>query len=196
MKHLLTCIVLGLTFAAAPVSAAPIQFSGNGHYYELAAPANSWNLAASNAAASTFLGSSGHLVTMSDPGEWNFVVSNFFDNASTRYYLGMHLKSGGSLTVSADYEWIDGSLMTESRWGPGQPDGTFSDAVSVTAYFSGNLDWEWDNSNASSFGPFGYVIEYDNPVLVPEPATMAMFTIGLAGITAIRRRRTTADAAI
>ena len=65
-----------LLFASvgARAEALPIQWIGNGHYYDLVSSTLDWSTADAAASASTYLGQQGHLATLTSSAEdlWVF----------------------------------------------------------------------------------------------------------------------------
>jgi len=91
MKATITTIVHGLTCSAflfalsfsRTTLAAPIYWSANGHYYEFVRTNITWPDARTAAASRTYAGTPGHLVTITNAAENEFVATNFYTGVSS-----------------------------------------------------------------------------------------------------------------
>lgn len=184
---------IGLAAALMSTSsiAAPIQWTaaagGNDHWYEFITAATTWDQARTNAAASSHMGLSGHLVTLTSTAEKNFVFNTV---------------SGGQTS------WIGAERVAGTnsfRWAVGPEAGTvFYNNGAVSGQYQSFHSWEpnglaggennvemWGNGWNDLPGHHGraYVVEYSQPAIapVPLPATGLMLVAGL-GLLAARRR--------
>ena len=129
----------------------------NGHYYEVREDAVTWTAAKTNAAASTYLGMTGHLVSITSLAEQQFVMS-----------LGQTSWIGASDTGSTkgNYSWAagpDSGIVLSSNfsaWAPKQPDnaGGTEDCIEIIAGTGGNTS-NWNDLNCNSM--IGFIIEYE-----------------------------------
>jgi len=95
------------TLIAASVTAAPLEWpassGGNGHFYEYVTGTVSWEEARDAAAARTYLGRPGHLVTITSPEENTFVAQSF-DAESDRFaWIG-----ASDEAVEGEWRWMVG----------------------------------------------------------------------------------------
>ena len=114
MKLKTAILLLGLIPAAGAV-AAPVQWGGNGHWYELVTAPLSFGDAVVEASTRTHLGLGGHLVTITSADENAFVHGLTGGGAA---WLG-----ASDAAVEGEWRWMSGpeagQLLTYSNWGPG-----------------------------------------------------------------------------
>jgi hypothetical protein len=187
---LVTSLLL-LIFAPIQSFASPIQWSGNGHYYELVldptgSSTSSWN-SASAAAASN----GGYLVTITSAEENAFVYSliNSYSGDQIAPYTGGY-QLPGSTEPDGGWVWMTGEPFVYTNWLPGEP----NNYQGIENY----LTFSWPNTPGSLYEPtwndvpggFGaYILE--KPSSVPEPTTLSLLGLGLAGLATLRRRSLT-----
>jgi hypothetical protein len=128
---------------------------GNGNYYEYVLDGGlSWDAARDAAAARTFKGIQGRLVSITTSSE-NFFVNRlrFFHNQQDmRAWVGLFDASG-----TGAYSWLGGEAMTYTNWSVGEPTtGGLERWVEMFA------DGTWNNNVQRDpiFPTFGYVVEY------------------------------------
>ncbi|MCL6535569.1 MAG: PEP-CTERM sorting domain-containing protein [Armatimonadetes bacterium] len=152
-------------------------YSGNGHqYYIYDAAGIDW---ASAQAFATSLG--GYLATITDAGENAFVASLNSSVISDQRWLG-GFQPQGETNPLANWQWVTGEAWGYTNWGPGEPNDAFGPGseqhLAIGLYSPTSWNDEGDLSHIR-----GFVVE------VPEPASMAALSIGLAGLLGLRRRR-------
>ncbi|HRP28236.1 MAG TPA: PEP-CTERM sorting domain-containing protein [Burkholderiaceae bacterium] len=181
--HVLACAA-GLAVAGS-VAAAPVQFADNGHYYEWVNARVSWDAAVAASAASSYLGMTGYLVTVTSDAESDFIYGSV---TSSRAWAG-----GSDSEEEGVWKWITGpeagtafwshgSTLTYARWTIGEPNDSGGGEHALVIH---NLAANWNDEGGVNRN--GYVIEYSAPV--PEPSTYALFALGLIGIGLAARRR-------
>lgn len=115
--HLAPALLLA---APALAQGTPIVNPANGHAYQLVDAFLGWNDAAAEAASLTYNGQSGHLVSISDQAELDWILLNL---APSRAWLGLaqNLNSPSYAEPGGGWEWVDGTPFTFMNWFPGEP---------------------------------------------------------------------------
>jgi hypothetical protein len=176
MKKLIAGAFLSLT-ATSAAFAVPIQWAGNGHYYEyFAGPVTAQN-AFALAQAMNFSGMQGYLATVTSASEDAF-VSATVANGQLAWLGG----SDAGFAVN-DWHWINGpeagQAFTYANWAPGEPNNCCNGEDFVHTNWS-NGQWN-DHGGPGNFGQAnGYVVEFSAPTAnAPEPTTLLLLGAGL-----------------
>ena len=175
----------------------PVADGGNGHYYEFVYAHLLWPDAKVAAEAMTYLGVTGHLVTITSPEENNFVFQ--LDSISdpnvftTVAWIGLTddeafggYESFGQPNPSVDGGvWVTGEPVTFTDWEPPAPNNADGNEDYALLGSWGAL-YGW-NDQAAHYGA-NFIVEYD---VIPEPSTIILFSIGAISLLAYawRRRR-------
>lgn len=199
--------VLFMLVRVLAVSGAPIQWQvtegGNGHYYDyVQATGLTWHQARNAAAATSFFGAQGHLVTVTSAAEDNFLRQTFTAQVGdpnpppdrpiivpgTYAWIGL-----SDETVEGRYDWVTGELFTYSIWGQGEPSGApYPDQDYMIVWrrdYGAGPTWSWnddfeDPTGRGLAGYGSYLIEFDGPFTqaVPEPGTLTLWMFGGAAL--------------
>lgn len=175
--------VAALTGITGVASAAPVLWSGNGHYYDVVLAPITWDDARLAAASSSWLGVAGHLATVTSAAENVFLTDTFGDSVLDNLLLG-GIQTPGSPEPSGGWTWITGEAFVFEGWRPGEPNNFGNDEniilfAQASAEAFGN-PWNDGNSRAVLAG---YVIEY------PVPSPSGAVALGLAALVGVGRRR-------
>ena len=210
-RAIIFSFLLILSFQAFPAPTQWLTGSGaNGHYYDLVLGSKTWTASRDAAAASSFLGSSGHLVTITSAAENEFVRSTFDASSGGFVWIG-----ASDAAVEGQWRWMVGpeagtqfwqgnasgaatAPYFYANWGPIEPNNASDEDVAAlnlgATSGGGTLNGQWgDTDITTNFG--GYIVEYSNfTSAIPEPEIYAMLVagLGLLGFAARRKKNTLA----
>jgi len=160
--------VLAALALAGPSIAAPVQWAGNGHYYEVIPSTEiSWQNAYTAATTSAHLGNPGYLATVTSSGEQAFVQALL--GGGFQYWIGGYqaaagAEPGGGWTWDTAEAWgsyTNWDTLQPDDNGIGSPGGEdFLAMFSVADHPTGSWNDE-DNPGCPVHGPIaGYIVEY------------------------------------
>lgn len=147
---------------------APVVNPNNGHAYYVVNQATDWDTAKAAAEALTFGSFTGHLVTIQDQAELDWIMGNL---NVTRPWIGLYQNTASSSysEPTGGWEWVTGEPFTFDNWAAGEPND--NPAGENTAEMFGNGEW----NDIQSFNAWtnSYIVEFDGgggPALFCSPA--------------------------
>lgn len=189
IKLYCAAVVAAAFVLPSSVLAAPVRWSGNGHFYQyVLSDASFTDSLAAAAALAPISGATPHLATITSAGENAFVVTLM--NGVARAAL-----AGSDAAQEGVWRWIAGPETGQIFFGPGvAPDvyanwgvnepndaGGVEDVLEILPGSAG----VW-NDNLATLSPGAFIVEWS---VVSEPTTPALmlFALGLAAVVARRR---------
>jgi hypothetical protein len=171
--------VAGVMFARG-ASAVPVYNPDNGHYYETVYSYNSvaWNDALEEAAASSYMGMTGHLATLTSEDESQWAWFNL--GKPYAYFLG-----ASDEETEGVWEWVTGEDWDYANWWPGEPNDLSGDEDYLEFWHYGSWNDNNDDWRSRDYHD-GYIIEYET-AQIPEPGTLLMIGAGFGFLAAGKR---------
>ncbi|MFT6107849.1 MAG: hypothetical protein ACJA2W_000758 [Planctomycetota bacterium] len=138
---------------------APTVNPTNGHFYKLYSVNLSWTDAKAAAEAEFWQGIPGHLVTIQDQAEQDWIIANL---APSRPWIGLsqNLNSPSFSEPGGGFEWVTGEPFTFVNWSAGEPsnnDGAGGTEEYVEMFGNG----QWNDATDNHFITNQYLVEWD-----------------------------------
>jgi len=178
-------LAMVLSIAGASIASAALHNPGNDHYYEIFNGTLPWSAARDAAAGQSLLGVPGHLATIADAAENDWIVSAFGSLALSNIWIGgfQNLGSASYSEPAGGWEWVTGEPMSYTNWSSGEPNGgTDSDFMEIKN--GGSPSGSWNDVQGSEPDNQGYLVEYDftPPPVPPTPGSCSASDNSSAGV--------------
>jgi len=183
----LLCAFLLVLGIAGSASAIPVQFAGNGHYYEVmttkpnGANFNSfWSTALIYSDDYSYLGETSYFATVTSQAENDFIAG---------LVAGVGEKSWlGATDRLSEGNWIwaaTGEAVTYINWASGEPNNAGWFGEHYLEMYTNGL---WNDAGGLEWKG-AYVVEFNGKASVPEPSTMLLLGVGLLGLAGAGRKK-------
>jgi len=154
-------IILCTFITPSSLSAAPIEFSRNGHYYEFVEEQLSWSGARDSA-----ISMGGYLATITTPEETVFIGSNF---GVRRYWIGGY-QLEGSTEPGNGWQWVTGEAWgSYTNWHTLEPNNSTYDEDFLEVFPFEGVYWNDYSDRMVNY----YLIEYDTDPSIVEEETVS-----------------------
>ena len=191
-------VCAGVLLNSTHVNAEPVQWSGNGHWYEAVSVPGGISWTDANSAA---IGMGGYLASITSADENTFVYSLVDDDTYWKQEVYDHyngpwlggIQTTGSPEPADNWQWVDAEPFVYTNWNSGLPNnGAFGENGEDSIHFMGwgsEREPMWNDAPHEDTQIVGYVVES-----VPEPSTLFLLSTGAIGLLAYvwRRRKRTA----
>jgi hypothetical protein len=155
----------------SPASADPVQWSVNGHFYDVVSVAGSIIWEDANAAATT---AGGYLATITSRAENDFVFSLVNNVTYWHGYSGPWLggyQDPATQQPDANWRWVTGEPWSYTNWQNGQPNDSGGKPEDKLQFGFAPLTSVWNDimsiDPTPAYWPNAYVLEWDHDPLAP-----------------------------
>ncbi|MEM6671486.1 MAG: lectin-like protein [Planctomycetota bacterium] len=157
----------------------PLLNPANGHFYRVFTETLSWDAASAAATASLWQGAPGHLVTINDQAELDWILQNL---APSRPWIGLsqNLSSPSYSEPGGGWEWVTGEPVTFTNWAPGEPNDTSASGGSEN-YAELFASGVWNDAELNHAPTSQYLVEWDGNGLGTNYCDAAANSTGATG---------------
>jgi hypothetical protein len=166
---LFAAVLLAIALAPSSGAADPIQWSGNGHWYELIEDVVSWPAAEALAEARTWNGKPGYLATITSIEEndfiWTEVIGPGLYPPLGDPWLGGYQNPSHS-APDANWHWVTTEPWYFTNWAAGEPNDYCEPYGEQYLQFAGCCGGAWNDHHSEVWK--AYVVEYSGDVVGVE----------------------------
>ena len=136
------------------------QNPANGHFYLVVNANISWIDARTEAETSLLQGTPGHLVTITDQAELDWILNNL---TLQRPWIGLfqNTASPSYSEPGGGWEWVTGEPMTFLPWSPGEPNNN-SASGGAEDYAEMFVNGKWNDAELNHAVTTQYIIEWES----------------------------------
>lgn len=194
---------IALFALAGAASATPVQWVGNGHYYEfIGAEQTDWLTDNAAATAMNYAGFQGYLATITSAGENAFIMGvadgnlswiGASDDASQGTTEGRWVWTGGPEAGQNFWNGLSGGAAVGgayTNWNGGEPNNAGGAENFIELNWAGSSGWNDAGTSTPQTIANGYIVEYGGTGgAVPEPAGWGLMIVGIGSTGALLRNR-------
>ncbi len=141
----------------------PVQNPANGHYYEIVPVSVDWNTADQMARTMSYLGRPGHLVTIADAAEDQFVYFTLAGGPLGNAWLGAYqdMTSPTYTEPLGGWTWVTGEPFVYTNWYAGEP----NNGGNQEHYLGYWPNDQWNDYTPTSNNVPRFVVEYEDTTI-------------------------------
>ncbi|MCK4408903.1 MAG: hypothetical protein KAW67_02390 [Candidatus Eisenbacteria sp.] len=164
ITRLLGIGLAAIALLATPIAHAdPVQWSGNGHFYDVVAESRTWTSAWTQAASMTWGQYRGHLATVTSAEEQAFLEATFGELLNMSFLGGY--QSPTSAPPADKWHWLTGEPWSFTHWASGEPNDVGGPEYWIEVQQIGTT-YMWNDWGPNDGVRPRFVVEYE---LVPSP---------------------------
>lgn len=156
---------------AARLTADPVRWIGNGHFYDVVSIPNTISWEQANAAANA---AGGYLATITSLAENSFVFSLVNNPLYWHGFSGPWLggyQQPATQEPGANWRWVTGETWSYTNWQPAQPNDSGGKTEDKLQFGFASLVSVWNDimsiDPTPAYRPIAYVVEWDLDPLAP-----------------------------
>ncbi len=137
----------------------PLLNPANGHYYKVVSGYRDWLTARDEAANMMFNGNAGHLVTLSNQAETDWVINNL---PVSRPWIGLfhNVNAPNYAEPATGWEWVTGEPANFVNWAAGEPNNS-AGGGGAEDYAEMFGSGEWNDAELTHFATDSFIVEWD-----------------------------------
>lgn len=152
----------------------------NGHEYRLTPSISNWVQAEQYAVSE-----GGHLVTINDAIENNWIRTNFQPSPDYRLFIGLYQQEPRTNEPVGGWEWISGQTSTFINWRSGEPNNVGNNEHWANIE-GNNLGGTWNDIPLGGYGNGKGVVERN--ISIPFPSSLLVLGAGALAYAARRKK--------